>query len=220
MLDRAHFYSLASQRGQSDEIVPWAESNQGLISVLALLAALVVALIEQRRALAERKHALLAEARALRHAEDAKVEAQKQARDADISQRLQLVAEFATSVRGLLLDIERDLQDDLRRTDEFMLEGATFTVPDAVVIRRAKATAETVNALVAGVWLSPALIRAARQAIAALLIVAEGPHAVTDENFRYVYSTWALGLEKARADLTQGEIELIQILRPPPRRSS
>lgn len=208
--------ALVSWWTRSGGVFPWIEDNQGFISLLALVAALGVALIEQRRALAEQKRALVEEARALRRAEDARAEAEAEARRAEIDLRLRLVGEFAVAVRGLLLDVGRALQDDLRTTTGFMIDGVTFSVPDAVVMRGAQASAETIHALLAGPHLSPALIRASRQAMAALLLVSEGANAVGDHDFREVYTSWQVALDQARSDVTQGELELVYLLRPPP----
>lgn len=151
----------------------------------------------------------------MRRAEEANAKAEANAREADINYRLTLVGEFATAARRLVLDLERALQDDLRKTDEFMMDGMSFTVPEATVMRGAKASAETIQALIPGAHLSPSLILAARQAMAALLVVAEGPNVVRDDNFRDLYESWTNALHQAIRDITQGEMELLHLLRPP-----
>jgi hypothetical protein len=190
-------------------IFPWAENNQGLISVLALIAALGLALFEQRRA-------LVAEARARQAAEEAKVIAAAEAREAEITRRLSGVAEFAAAVRGVVVDVERDLAKDLELSRGFMFDGMTFQVPDDRVRQGARASADTLNALIAAAPLSPLLIRATRQGVSALLAISHQPETVHLGDFEEVYAGWRDGLEAARARVTDAELEFIYRWRPPP----
>lgn len=192
---------------RSEGIASWAEKNQGLISVLALGAALFFALLEQRRALA-------AEARAHRAAEEAKAEAALEAREAEISHRLATLGEYSVAVRGVLRDAHHELQDDLETTRAFMLDMGGFDVPGELVREGARASIGTLNALLAAVPLSPSLIRATRQGAAVLHSIADAPTPATESNFNDVYAAWGDRLIAANSAITDAEIELVQRLRP------
>lgn len=194
---------------RTDGVAPWAESNQGLISVLALVAALALALFEQKRALA-------AEARAHRAAEEAKAEAAAEARETAITNRLATLAEFAVAARGILRDAEHALQEDLQTTRDFMFDLVGFDVPGEKVRDGARASIGTLNALLAAARLSPNLIRATRDGVAALHSIGDHPTTVTDETYQAVYAAWGERLSAAGRAITDAEIELVQRLRPSP----
>lgn len=208
--------SIASWWLNANGIFPWAEHNQGVISVVALVAALILVLIEQGRANAAESKANRAAEEAKALAEETKVRVSAEAREAAVTQRLATVSEFAIAARGVLLDVERDLQDDLEVTRQYMWDSATFQVPAERVRQGAKASAHTLNALLAATPLSPALVRSTRLGVSALLAVADAPRTVTEEDFAATYATWVDDLIASREAISESEREYLHRLRPPP----
>jgi len=188
-------------------IVPWAEHNQGLLSVVALVFALGVAVLEYRRA-------LKAEARARSAAREAKAQAEAEAQEAKIRERLSFVHEFAIAAKGVLVDVELDLARDRDDFRKYPFDEMAMLAPADRVRQGAKASAETLNALLAGVPLSPSLIRATRQGACALNAVADDAQMVNVQDYQETYAAWIAALEVTRAAITDAQLEFEHRVRP------
>jgi hypothetical protein len=198
-----------------DGLWPWVEDNQGLISSVAFAAALVVAVVEHLRAISARSDALLAEEKRRTAVEESRAEAEAQARTADINRRLAEVGSFATTARRFLLDARNALEDDMVAAGEMMVDGRHMNVPHDRVIRQAEGSIVTLNAMIVGAKLSPAIVVAARDGVSVLLDVAQTKEAWPDD-YRDVYAKWIAALTAAQSGITDAEIELVNLLRPMP----
>lgn len=149
--DSDAFRRLWTWWNRAEGIAPWTEHNQGLISVVALAVALAAAVFEYRRA-------LRAEAQARQAADTAKIEAAAEAVRAEIAQKLSTIHEFAIAARGVLLDVENDLQKDREQFKAYLFDTMAMPAPADWVRQGARASADTLNALLAATPLSPGLI--------------------------------------------------------------
>lgn len=186
-------------------IAPWAEHNQGLISIIALAVALLLALLEFRRA-------NLAEARARRAAAEAKAETEGEAQAAEVARRLSEIAEFATAVRGVIVDVEVTLHEDRAWAVSPILPDVPMEAPNVTSRQAARAAVDTLNALLGVAPVSPTLIRATCAAVRALLPIDDERVSAPSHYASEQYGTWIDGLTAVRAAITDAELESQQRL--------
>lgn len=206
---------------------PAAEQNQGLLSLITLVAALWIARIEQRRAnVAEEKAASAARAaelneierahRAEEHEIQLTREAEAQRRREQIDQEIGKMSEFVSAAKALIRDAEMALEDDRDATLKMVAEtnvSSVFLV-QASTAARARAAAEGLNAIAPASPLDPKLILATREAIIALSSLATANPNMSREGVGKWFSDRIDALITARGKITEQQIALVSRLAP------
>ncbi len=214
----------------STSIAPWAEDNQGLISIIALVLALILFLVEQHRAndaeKRERRQAIedaatakaeasAAEIRAIEAAEAGRQEEREAARAAAIQAKLDHLHEFATAVRGVILDVENALLADqtyAKRMTHSQDFGLAAPTRETKIL--ANAAADTLKAMLTSAPISPGLIRATCAAIKKLGEIDASEKRVRHADVDAAYAVWRDSLLGARSAVTDAVLERQNQIKP------
>lgn len=150
---------------------PWAEANQGLISIVALATALALFLLENGRANREAADAAKAreEARAKEQAD--KLAAIEKARRDDEARRLDHVLDFTVTANGIIAEVQRDMMLDRLAIDQH--PNALF--PTRRLRAKARAAAGSLVAILGVAPMHPKLVLNVREAAELLTTFADSP---------------------------------------------
>lgn len=207
---------------------PWAEANQGMLSVAAIALTATLALLEFRRAnkaeALAKKIAEDAEAAEERRANEAIEREARQTREAEerrrhdeISRELLRISEYTTAARSMIRDAELALHNDRDRIRKIISE----TLVSQVLVNnysssRERAASEGLKAIAHAAPMDPQIILTSRKAALTLNGLADQRPLMASAGVDRWYQEALDSLVAIRQELTEHEIALANRIRFPP----